>query len=253
MPSTQTSVPILNKKIGELKTMAAMGRLSDANGRMLEMYKLWLSMAGTDVCLVIVPKPAYASRKAAPRVVEVSDMLAADILTHAPLRGDLVRLATPEEKKAWQDYELSLGQRARAHAAQKSQEMARLILAQTLGTAPEYADVGEAPPPPTPGGVVDTSKDAAAAMRPVIPSLDGDGGTADETPPVPVGTNNSELLASIPKLKDSVAAAVVAAGFLTVEQLAEASVDDLAAKVKGVGPALASEIIVAASQAAAGE
>lgn len=250
MPSSQTSIPKLDKKIGELEAMAQDGHLSPANSRMLEMYQRWRNMAGKDVCLVIVPKPAYASRKAVPRVVEVSDMLAADILTHAPLRGDLVRLATVEEEKAWRAYELSLGKRAKATAAKVAQDAARALLAQTLGTAPEYADLGDIPPPPTPGGVVDTSKDEAEAMIPEIPSLDGDGDPGGVPLSDATGTDNSELLASIPALKDSVAAAVVAAGFLTVEQLAEAQPKDLE-KVNGVGPALASQIIVAASEAVA--
>lgn len=261
MPSSQTSKPALQEKIHELEKMASLrdGLLSPANQKMLEMYRRWYDLAGRDVCVVIAANDRLGRTKPVPRIVEVTDQLAADLITHAPARGDLVRLATDEETAAWKKYNLALGQRAKNAAIKKAQEAAQLMLAQTMGLAQaQFAGAGvddEPPPPPTPGPVVDPDEGAAEKMVPVIPSLDGDDDPENPASALPQDstlTPNAELLAAIPGLKPSVVEAIQTAGFISVEQLATASPDDLAAKVKGVGPATAAKIVVAAGQADVG-
>lgn len=261
MPSTQTNLKALDRKIRELEERDA---LSDANARHLRFLQLWREHGLKDVVLCIEPKGAirYAGMPtAAMRFVEVTDMVAADLLAYADLRNQKVRLATDEEVAEFnagleRQRQEHMG-RIAAHQAQVTQAAARALIGGGYDLPPGVAP-GPAPAPVAPlPGLPMVGQAPTAPIPPAPPGsapVLGEGQPGQTTLQPPEGANQpapgaGPLLASITSAKT--VEALVAAGFTTVQAVADADPSDLASKVDGVGQARAAELIAKASEAIA--
>jgi len=234
MPSTQTNLKMLERKIRELEEKDV---LSDANTRHLRFLQLWREHGMKDVVLYVVPRGAINRGTAnEPRFVEVTDMVAADLLAYADARNQTVRLATEEEVIAFratleQERQAHLGAIA-SHQAQVTQAAARALLGDTHSLPPGVAPTGPAvAPPKAPPAVAKSAPEPVSEPKPEEASAPG------------------PLLAEITSPK--IVEALTDAGYSTVQAVADADPQDLAAKVEGVGAARAAELIAKASEAVA--
>jgi DNA uptake protein ComE-like DNA-binding protein len=207
----------------------------------LEEQKL---RTGEDIHLVLRPigvlrKPGEVVQA---RIVCVLPENAAEIMAFAAKRGQAVRLATADEIKAYKDYNAKLKQVAEGRVAQEQQRIAQVHLQAVLGQAATAANVPaipqeEVPPEPTAPLAVPTPSDGLES--PVKPE-----GAAAEVPP-PSGGPVDPDIAKLGNEKQ--VSLLVQGGYVTVDQVAEASPEDLT-QIKGIGAKTAAQILVKANQ-----
>lgn len=213
MPSPMTHPKRIEKSIRELEELDV---LSNFNQRDLAMRRMWLELAGKDVVIRVLPQGTLDAAAAPPKFVEVTDMIAADMISAAGYRSlehaaqdpaSRCRLATPEEAAAYHAHEEELRQAARRRIAVANAELATAHLQGILGHFVQGA------PAEAPAAFVPTAASAPAPQA-----------------------SPSELSE---RMKD--------AGFDTIEAIAAADPAKLA-KVKGIGKAKAAALIADAAE-----
>lgn len=259
MPSTQTNVKKINKQIAQLDEM---DQLSDYNTRHRKFLDLWRQHALTDVVLVIQPKGKINRGDTPPtKLVEVTDMAAARLMAYARQQNLRVRLATPEEAKAYHDYVAQSRIEAqnaltRHHAAVAQQQVAVLtgLATTTFVPPPAPADLARPVVALAPSDDEDDEDEA-----PLVPTLPGAGSTTVAPPPAPEN-QTSTTVAPFPLLAqlgdETLVQALVALGVTTVAQVAGSDPAALAEAlkaqgVKGIGPARAAGLVTRAAELAA--
>lgn len=255
MPSSQTNLRRLDRQIRQLEEM---DQLSDYNTRHKAFLELWRQFGLKDVVLVIQPKGKInRGETPKPKLVEVTDMAAADLLAYAPQQGLRVRVATEEEVRAYREYHEAKRRHAAQENAARVAEAARAQMAAMQGmVAAATGPVIVAPDPPPPPDVTigEYRVEDDGPLVPEIPPIDAPptGGTA---PQPEVG--NEAVGAPVPLLAElgdeRLVRALVESGFSSVAAVAAADPTDLAEKVrasgvKGFGTARAAEIVTKAAE-----
>lgn len=258
MPSPQTNVRRLDRKIRELEEK---DQLSDANVLHLDFMRRWRDFAGRDVVLVVEPK-GVVTRGEPPKakIVEATDMHAAELLTYGAARGQRVRIATDEEIRAYRTFNLRQAEAHRASIAAKAAEHARASVMALLGiqTGQPFApgDPAAAPTPvaetPPPAAVFGEGHDA-----PIVAELPGnpdapeqaDASRSSDGPEATAPSAPAVVLSEI--ADEALVAALAEAGVGTVQAVAESDPETLSKSVRGLKKAQAAALIATAAEALA--
>lgn len=257
MPSTQTNVAILHDKIIELEKRQVSGQgLSLANMRQLEFFRRWRQFAGRDVVLVIRPKgvierPGQLNRG---KIVEVTDQKAADLMAFAGAREQEVREATPDEIKAYREFNLRqadsmvrkvAGERARMMQAQFEQIMG--VTAGAVQPSVPASDPDLKPPVPH-----DEGKERAPDASSLVPDLNfgGDPAAAGEGSASGESEDSGDAPGAslLDVLTEAQVSALIDGGYENLQSIADAEPNELAEKVSGFGPKTATEVILKVSE-----
>lgn len=247
MPSHQSNPVQIRKQRDELQARADSVGLSEENMRQLMFYTKWAEFCGRDIVLVVRPQGVLrkTGEKNDAKIVEMHDSAAADKFAFATARGESVRLATEDEIQA---YRVRNQLQRDLHAKKLSQaaaDQAQATLQALLGNAAPQAGQHALPqpvvPPPTvveAGPVTDAQGDDYDPDEPGAPVLE------------PVGVTHKPADAQdIAKIaKPKIAAALAAAGFTTVDAVADATPNELMA-AEGVGKVMASKLVGLAVEA----
>jgi hypothetical protein len=155
MPSPMTNVKKIQRSISQLEEL---DNPSPFNQRDLAMRKMWVELAGKDVVLRVIPKGVIDLQPGDVRFVEVTDYIAADMISAAGYYtleqasqnpNATCRLATEEEVEAYRAAEEANRQFARRKIAMANAELATAQLHAVLGHFAQGAGV-ELPSPAAP-------------------------------------------------------------------------------------------------------
>jgi len=247
MPSSQTRLRQLDRKIRELQEQE---QLSDANLVHLRYLQLWREFGMKDVVLVIQPKGAINRGETPPATIkEVTDMCAADMLAYSGQRNQRVRLATEEEIAQYRAYMEAKRVHQTAETAKQQAELARANLASMLGLATGTVVTGPTAAPPVAPAVSAARADESEEepLVPVLPAVGG-GQVVSGAAAGPAGDKARGLPLEALEVTTALSDALCEAGYMSVEQVAAADPAELAKKVHGVGRARGAELVTRASE-----
>jgi hypothetical protein len=147
MPSPMTNVKKIQRSISQLEEL---DNPSPFNQRDLAMRRMWVELAGKDYVLRVIPKGVIDLRPGDVRFVEVTDYIAADMISAAGYYSleqasqdpnATCRLATEEEVEAYRQSEEANRQFARRKIAMANAELATAQLQAVLGHFAQGAGV----------------------------------------------------------------------------------------------------------------
>lgn len=228
MPSRKTNVIKIERKIADLESRDVR---SDIAERDLKFHRLWREFAGRDVVLVVEPKGVISrGEPAKPKLVEVTDEIAADMLAYADVRSQRVRLATDEEAAAYRAFNARQTQLAKQRVIEQAAEHARVTVEQLLNIPRQVpgAPIGEATPPAPP----------EVQFTPPAEPLQIDLTELQE------GATSGSVLADLGS--EALVAKLTASGLSTVAEVAESSAAKLVEA--GLKPAEAARVIARAAE-----
>lgn len=248
----------LEEKIDELtKKQARDGGLSPHNENHLiflrhhhhlEKFK---ADTGQDIVLVIRPIGAIMPRRRPKaKVTECLPEVAAEILAFASVRRQEVRLATPNEIKAYRQHNLDAAKHAQGVQAQAMTRIAQAQLQAVLGqaTALQMPAVPQPKPPEAPEVVLDVVdpgenlEDMSGTLGAPSPA---DAAAPGQPPaPIPADMGLDERIKDIGN--DKTRPLIIQAGFTTLEGVADSDVATLS-KIKGIGNRSAAKLITEAT------
>ena len=253
MPSSQTRIHDLEKKIAELEVREQSQGLTPEAELQLAFNRKWRELAGRDWIVVIRPRGVIRapSETARARMVQVHDQVAADMLVFGPRRSEPARLATPEECKLWEDYEEA--NRA-AHRKTIAGAQARVAvegvnaligqLASSANPAGAPAQAASAAPPEV---VLEDPGENPKGLVPVLSTTAAPG--AEATPAAPAAAPpDLGLDPDMGKLGNAAhVQLLLESGYTSVDQVAEAGPQKLT-EISGIGPATAAKLMVEAAE-----
>jgi hypothetical protein len=257
MPSSQTRVYDLEKKIGELQVREQTQGIGIEAELQLAFLRKWRELAGKDWIVVVRPrgvirKPGEVVKA---RMVEVYDQVAADMIVFGPKRGEPARLATPEECQLWRDYEQANQDAHRkviaGAQARTAMEGVNALMGQMGATA-----VGGAPQAaPLPAPTVDLVEPGENPddLVPEVGTSPAPGAEPEKQdspaePGSPTALAEGGLDPDMEKLgSEKDVKALLEAGYSSVEQVAEAEQSKLT-EIHGIGPSTAAKLTVEAAE-----
>jgi hypothetical protein len=236
---------ILIKKIDELKEKAESnpdGRLSRANEMILKMFQIQVEFNGEDQILVVQAAGVVTGVSKKAHIVEVTASRAAEMLSNPNGQGALVRLADDDEVRAYRTYNDALTARAKQKISDDQLAIMRAQLHSLLGVAaPGGAAATEDLKPPTPAPMKAEPDEPGPAS---VPGVTTAGVSAEPAEPE-TATLLTESVTEL--LRGDQEENLLAAGFDTMEKLAEADPKAIANAVDGVGPSTAAKLIAEAA------
>jgi hypothetical protein len=255
MPSSQTRVHDLRKKIQELEVREGSHGLTPEAELQLAFTRKWLELAGKDWIIVIRPRGVIgAGKERAPaRMVEVHDQVAADRIVFGPRRNEPARLATPEECQLWRDFEeankaahrkVIAGAQAKVAIEGVNALMGQLSAAGHAAGAPAQANH-----PAPPEVHLDEPGEDPENLTPELSTTPAPGTQgASAVPPAGDAPTDDGLDPDMGKLgRADHVRLLLENGYTSVDQVAEAGAQKLT-EISGIGPATAAKLMVEASE-----
>ncbi len=259
--TAQLRIARLGKKLQEMQDRAAeTGGMSPANidhFNFLTFHKQFEEMKlETEDDIHLVLRPVGVLRQPGEvvqaRIVCVLPENAAEKMAFAGKRGEAVRLATDDEIKAYKEYNLELKRIAEGNLAAERARLAQVQFQAMLGQAANAINVpalAQAEVPPEPTAPLADPQPGDGLESQVSP----EGGPAQpprQTPkPQPGDVERAGGFESkvLELGNDKQVRLLLDAGYVRVDQVAEASPKDLT-KIKGIGAKTAAQILVRANQ-----